>query len=79
MITIYRFIIVISLKLPLLLTSKDFETMSLPPTQDITREELDLIIDALNRYYLSTRTDILIEKFRTVYNSDFDVCKLEAF
>lgn len=53
--------------------------MSLPLTQDITREELDLIIDALNRYYLSTRTDILIEKFRTVYNSDFDVCKLETF
>lgn len=52
--------------------------MAIAPTQNLSREELQLIIDALTRHYLSTRTDILIEKFRTVLNSDFDVCILET-
>lgn len=87
MITIYRFIIVISLKLPLLLTSKDFETMSLAPTQDLSREELDLLTRALNCYYLSdefsddqtcTKIDILKEKINKVKFSDFDVCQLQT-
>ena len=52
--------------------------MSIAPTQHLSREELELIIDALSRYYLSARTDILIEKFRIVYDSDFDVCLLET-
>lgn len=61
--------------------------MSLAPTQHLSRNELQLMIDALDCYYLSdefyddetcTKIDILKEKIKIVRDSDFDVCILET-
>lgn len=61
--------------------------MSLVPTQNISREELDILNRALDCFYKSDsdltddERDILIllkEKIKKVRFSNFDVCQLET-
>lgn len=59
----------------------------LAPTQELTRQELDIINRALDLYYMSpavvsdadeTEVIVLKEKFAKVRFSDFSVCNLET-
>lgn len=59
----------------------------LAPTQELTRQELDVINRALDLYYMSpavvsdadeTEVIVLKEKFAKVRFSDFSVCNLET-
>lgn len=61
--------------------------MSLAPSQELSRQELEIINRALDLYYMSDAVDtddkemeviILKEKFSKVRFSDFDVCLLET-
>lgn len=62
--------------------------MSLAPTQDISREELEILNKALDCFYMSdsvltdedeTAVIVLKEKIKKVRFSDFDICQLETF
>lgn len=61
--------------------------MSLAPTQEITRQELDILNRALDCFYMSdavltdedeTAVIVLKEKIKKVRFSDFDICLLET-
>lgn len=60
---------------------------NIAPTQQLTRQELDVINRALDLYYMSpavvsdadeTEVIVLKEKFAKVRFSDFSVCNLET-
>ena len=56
--------------------------MSLSPTQNISRSDLQILSDALDLYIAQSispeQAIILKEKIRKTKDGDFDVCLLEA-